>query len=152
MHYLTFTQRLPLTLDEAWHFFSSPANLKIITPEYLKFEMIGLEEDKETYAGQIITYRVRPLFNIPLQWITEITQIQKPYYFIDEQRFGPYSFWHHEHRFQAIQGGIEMVDIIYYKLPLGPLGSLLNHIKVKKDIEKIFSFRQKKLEQLFGAF
>lgn len=152
MHYLKFQQKLPISLEQAWEFFSSPANLKIITPDYLRFEMTSQDERKEMYPGQIITYRIRPLLNIPMQWVSEITHCQKPLYFIDEQRFGPYTFWHHQHRFQAIPGGIEMVDIVHYKLPMGPIGNLINALKVRRDLEKIFAFRQVKLDQIFGKF
>lgn len=100
----------------------------------------------------MITYTIKPLWNIPLQWVTEITHVKEPYYFVDEQRVGPYQLWHHEHHFKPVSNGIEIIDIIYYKLPFGPLGSLLNHLKVRRDVEAIFSYREKKLEKLFGTF
>jgi ligand-binding SRPBCC domain-containing protein len=104
------------------------------------------------YPGQIITYTIYPVAGIPVHWVTEITQVQKPFYFIDEQRFGPYACWHHEHRFVSIEGGVEMKDIIYYKMPFGPLGKLIHALKVKKDLENIFAYRKIKLESLFGHF
>lgn len=149
---LKYAQRLPLSLEESWNFFSSPKNLKILTPEHLGFEIKNDLENRKMYAGQIIAYTIRPVFNLPLEWITEITQVQEPYYFIDEQRFGPYKFWHHEHRFHPIPNGVEVVDMIYYKMPFGLLGKLLHKVKVKQDLEQIFSYRHAKLEKLFGPY
>lgn len=150
MYSLTYLQKLPLSLEDSWNFFSSPANLKILTPDHLRFEITNNLENRKMYAGQIIAYTIRPLWNLPLEWISEITHVQEPYYFIDEQRFGPYKFWHHEHRFHSIPEGVEMTDTIYYKLPLGPLGKIFHALKVKHDLAAIFSYRQAKLEKMFG--
>ncbi len=152
MFTLKYSQKLPLTLEDSWKFFSSPANLKILTPEHLRFEMTSDHENKKMYAGQIIAYTIRPLYNISLEWVTEITQVHEPYYFIDEQRFGPYKFWHHEHRFNSIPNGVEVTDTIYYKMPFGFVGKVLQFIKVKHDLEAIFSYRRAKLEKLFGVY
>lgn len=152
MFKLHFTQKIPLSLEESWDFFSSPVNLKILTPEHLKFEVTNDYDSKKMYAGQIIAYKIRPLFNFPLEWVSEITHVQAPFYFVDEQRFGPYKFWHHEHRFHSIQNGVELEDIIYYKLPFGFLGKILNSLKIKQDLEAIFAYRRQKLEQLFGPY
>ncbi len=141
-----------MTLDEAWEFFSSPANLKILTPTHLGFEIKNDLENKKMYAGQIIAYTIRPIMNIPIEWVTEITHVQKKEYFIDEQRFGPYSFWHHTHTFKAIENGVEMSDTIYYKLPFGILGKALNTLKVRNDIEAIFAYREAKLTSLYGPY
>jgi ligand-binding SRPBCC domain-containing protein len=149
---LKYLQKVPLSLEESWNFFSSPANLKILTPEHLGFEITNDLENRKMYAGQIIAYTIRPVLNFPIEWVTEITEVQEPHYFIDEQRFGPYKFWHHEHRFSQIPNGVEMVDSVYYKMPFGVLGKALHYLKVKKDLETIFSYRQKKLEQLFGPY
>jgi ligand-binding SRPBCC domain-containing protein len=104
------------------------------------------------YAGQIISYTIKPLLNYPLEWVTEITHVEKPYYFVDEQVFGPFKFWHHEHHFSSIENGILMTDNIYYKLPFGPIGKMAHYFKIKKDLETIFSFRQKTLEKKFGRY
>lgn len=150
MYHLKYSQKIPITLNTCWDFFSNPAQLKNLTPEHLCMQP---ETDPcEMYAGQIITYTIRPIGNIPLKWVTEITHVQKPDYFIDEQRFGPYKFWHHEHRFKAIPNGVEIIDLIYYQLPLGPLGKLLHAVKVKQDLEAIFAYRKTKLETLFGIY
>lgn len=104
------------------------------------------------YEGQIIIHRLRPMFGIPIQWVTEITHIEPLSYFIDEQRFGPYKFWHHEHRFREIAYGVEIEDIIHYLMPFGILGEAVHHLKIRSDIEKIFSYRQQKIKELFGDY
>lgn len=152
MYYLKFLQKLPLTLEKSWDFFSSPANLKILTPEHMGFEITNAHENSKMYAGQIIAYIVRPVWNYPLEWVSEITHVQEPYYFVDEQLFGPYKFWHHEHHFKSIPNGIEMIDIVYYKMPFGIVGKMIHLLKVKQDLEAIFSYRNAKLEKMFGPY
>ncbi len=144
-----FKQKLPITLDEAWHFFSDTQNLQIITPEDLDFIIISGAE-RSMFAGQIIQYTITPLFGIKLKWVTEITHVCEKEFFVDEQRFGPYTFWHHKHFFRETEGGIEMEDIVDYKLPFGILGKLAHRYLVQSKIEKIFEYRQKKLISLFG--
>lgn len=151
MYCLKYTHKLPLSLDKSWDFFSNPKNLKLLTPPHMGFEITNDIEGK-MYAGQIISYIIRPLLNIPMTWVTEIAHVQAPHYFIDEQRFGPYTFWHHEHRFREIENGVEMTDTIYYKLPLGPLGKILHAVKVKSDLESIFTFRKNVLDKMFGVY
>jgi ligand-binding SRPBCC domain-containing protein len=102
------------------------------------------------YPGQIIEYKVRPVLGIPLYWMTEITHVADQQYFVDEQRFGPYSLWHHQHHFKAVEGGVEMTDIVHYKLPLGWLGDIANNLFVKAQLKKIFAYRYQKTEALFG--
>ena len=152
MYCMKYRQKFPLSLKESWSFFSSPQNLKILTPDHLGFEITNDLEDRAMYAGQIIAYTLRPLWDVPIQWITEITHVEEPYYFIDEQRFGPYKFWHHEHRLTAIPNGVAMSDTVYFQPPLGLLGKALYYLKVKQDLETIFSYRQTKLETLFGHY
>jgi ligand-binding SRPBCC domain-containing protein len=142
-------QSIPISLDEAWSFLSDPKNLKIITPDYMSFNIISGAERK-MYAGQIIQYIVTPLLGIKAKWVSEITQVVDKEYFIDEQRFGPYAFWHHKHFIKEIDGGVEMEDIIDYKVPLGILGQLVHPILVKPKLEEIFEYRRKKLIELFG--
>lgn len=143
-------QRLPISLDEAWEFFSSPKNLKEITPAYMNFRVLTNSDSDKMFAGQIITYKVSPLFGIPMFWMTEITHVKDHEYFIDEQRFGPYALWHHKHFFKTVPGGIEMTDFLDYKLPLGILGKMAHALFVKKQIQSIFEYRYKVLEQRFG--
>lgn len=144
-------QNLPITLSQAWTFLSDPKNLKEITPAYMGFD-IQTRIDKPMYAGQIIEYIVTPLFNIKTKWVTEITHVSDKKYFIDEQRFGPYSLWHHTHFLKEIDGGVQMEDIVRYKLPFGILGQLVHPILVKPKLDEIFEFRKNKLNQLFGIY
>ncbi len=143
------TQRLPISMDVAWEFLSNPRNLKTITPEYMSFNIIS-GADRKMYAGQIIQYIVTPLLGIKAKWVSEITQVVDREYFIDEQRFGPYAFWHHKHFIKEIEGGVEMEDIIDYKVPMGILGQLVHPFLVKPKLEEIFEYRRKKLIELFG--
>lgn len=143
-------QKLPISLETAWEFFSNPANLQAITPKQMGFEIISKFHGKKMYAGQIIEYKVRPVFNIPIYWMTEITHVEPLQYFVDEQRFGPYSLWHHQHHFKAIESGVEMTDIVHYKIPFWFLGDIANELFVKKQLEGIFNFRTLAVEQLFG--
>ncbi len=149
-HSIKTVQKIPISLEEAWSFFSTPANLQTITPSNMGFKVISKHQGEKMYAGQIIEYTVKPVLGIPVYWMTEITQVKEHKYFIDEQRFGPYKLWHHQHHFKAIPGGVEMTDIVHYKNPMWFLGKLANHFFVKKKLESIFEFRRKKVEELFG--
>ena len=146
---LKTVQQLPITLEAAWDFFSSPANLQKITPDNLGFNIISKHHGDTMYAGQIIEYKVSPVLNIPLYWMTEITHVQDKKYFVDEQRFGPYAMWHHQHHFKATGNGVEMTDIVHYKLPFWFLGDIANSLFVKNQLKQIFDFRYKKVEQLY---
>lgn len=139
---------LPVSLDEAWDFFSSPANLREITPPELDFVTTSEVPDK-MYKGSIITYTISPVLGIKIGWMTEITQIEEGRYFIDEQRAGPYKLWHHEHHFREVEGGIEMTDILNYILPFGILGDIAHKLFVKGQVNKIFEYRTKILLKRF---
>jgi len=143
-------QKLSVSLEEAWDFFSNPANLADITPGTMGFQVISKYHGEKMYAGQVIEYYVKPVLNIPLYWMTEITHVVEKKYFVDEQRFGPYSLWHHQHHFNAVNGGVEMTDIVHYKLPFWFLGDIAHWLFVKKQLEEIFEFRYKKAESLFN--
>lgn len=149
-HSLHAVQKLPISLEKAWDFFSRPDNLQAITPSHLGFRIRSHYHRDSMYAGQIIEYTVKPILNIPLYWMTEITHVQQGKYFVDEQRYGPYSMWHHQHHFKEIDGGVEMTDIIHYKLPFGFLGPIANDLLVRKQLTRIFTFRYEKTEALFG--
>ena len=142
-------QSLPITVQEAWAFLSDPRNLKVITPEYMGF-IIESGADKPVFAGQIIQYIVTPVLGIKTKWVTEITHVEEGRFFVDEQRFGPYSFWHHKHFIKEIPGGVEMEDIIDYKIPMGIIGQLVHPFIVKPKLDEIFEYRRKKLIALFG--
>ncbi len=126
-------QRIPISLDKAWSFFSDPKNLQAITPSNLGFSIISEHHGNKMYAGQVIEYTVRPILNIPLYWMTEITHVSEGKYFVDEQRFGPYTMWHHQHHFREVDGMVEMTDIIHYKLPFWFLGDIANVLFVKNS-------------------
>lgn len=144
------TQFVPISLDAAWDFFSHPKNLAQMTPDYLHLKFTNELYGDGMYAGQVITYKVRPLFGIPLFWMTEITRVEDRKFFVDEQRFGPYALWHHQHHFKEVDGGVEMTDIVHYKAPLGFLGDIAVALFIKRQLEEIFVFRKKRVEELFG--
>lgn len=110
-------QILPITLEKAWEFFSNPANLQEITPRDMNFRIISQFHGTQMYPGQVIEYKVSPIKGLSMYWMTEITHVEEGKYFIDEQRFGPYSLWHHQHHFREVEGGVEMTDIVHYKIP-----------------------------------
>lgn len=150
LYQLHSKQALPISKNKAWNFLSNPANLKVITPEHMGFHILD-GADRPMYAGQIIQYKVSPLPGYPTKWVTEITHVEKGAYFVDEQRFGPYALWHHKHFIKEIEGGVEMEDIIDYKIPFGILGQIAHPLIVKKQLLGIFKYREQKLKELFGA-
>ncbi len=150
LHTLSCEQLLKTDLKTAWNFISDPRNLAFITPEYMNFTVLN-EPGPEMYPGQIIEYTVSPILGIPLNWVTEITHVKEFAYFVDEQRFGPYSFWHHQHHLLPVEKGVLMRDIVHYKAPFGPLGKIVNRILIKKQLETIFAFRQKTFDKLYNS-
>jgi len=150
-HFITSTQKIPVSVEEAWRFFSTPANLATITPVDMGFEI--LKGDHTTlFQGQEFEYRVRPLFRIPMYWKTLISTVEAPRCFVDEQVKGPYKVLQHRHEFKPIEGGVEMTDTIRYEIPLGPLGSLANRWFVRKRLRSIFEYRFRKVEEMLGAW
>lgn len=149
LYSLSQEQRLPLTLDAAWEFFSSPRNLDEITPGDLGFKIVSLPGEK-MYEGQIISYQVKIFPAIWMPWITEIKAVDEGKSFVDEQRFGPYKFWHHRHTFEEIPGGVLMKDLVHYGLNFGPLGAIANAVFVRPKLDQIFQFRREMLSKRFG--
>lgn len=148
---LTSEQILPLTLEKAWEFFTVPTNLDKITPAEMKFKITNNPPPK-TYRGQIITYKIGILPGINSNWITEITHLEDRKFFVDEQRFGPYAMWHHEHHFEQIsEGKVKMTDIVNFKLPLGFLGDLFGGAIIKNKVISIFKSRFDILNKTFGS-
>jgi len=141
---------LPISMDEAWDFFSDPKNLKEITPDYMYFKVTNGDELEKMYEGQIITYIVKPVLGIPVSWCTEIKNVVKNEIFVDEQRFGPYALWHHKHKFKEVEGGVENLDLVHYAIPFGFLGRIAHTLFVKKKLEEIFNYRNEKLAEIFG--
>ncbi|MDQ3315667.1 MAG: SRPBCC family protein [Verrucomicrobiota bacterium] len=141
-------QTVQMSIEECWRFFSDPRNLAKITPPSLRFN-VRSELPEEIYAGLMIRYTISPLWNLPMTWLTEITQVQKPVYFADDQRVGPYRIWHHEHFFHATGAEkTEVRDLVHYVPPLGPFGAMMNALVIRRQIERIFDFRRKKLEEI----
>jgi ligand-binding SRPBCC domain-containing protein len=148
---LKYSQKLPINLNEAWDFLSSPNNLELITPKSMDFNIIDWDK-KKAYPGQIIQYTVKPILGIKINWVTEITQVRDKEFFIDEQRFGPYTFWHHKHFIKEIEGGVIMEDVIHYKPPFGFVGVLLNFLFINSKLNSIFKHRELELIKTFGNF
>jgi ligand-binding SRPBCC domain-containing protein len=150
---LKFEQHLPIPLAEAWDFFSSPFNLSKITLPEMKFVVTSdYDEKAKMYPGMIITYKITPLLGIKMNWMTEITHVKENDYFVDEQRFGPYALWHHQHHFKEVKGGVLMTDIVNYAIPYGIIGRIANKLLVEKQIMKIFNYRTKEINKLFGVY
>jgi ligand-binding SRPBCC domain-containing protein len=148
-HHLQRRQFLPITLEEAWAFFSAAANLDKITPPEMGFQIRGMQPALGISEGQQITYTVRPLFGIPLTWVTGITRVEAPHTFTDEQLKGPYALWRHTHSFEPVPGGTVEIDQVEYRMPLGILGELAWSLLVRNRLDQIFDFRQEALQKLF---
>jgi ligand-binding SRPBCC domain-containing protein len=144
------TQQLPITLEQAWQFFTDPFNLLQITPAWLDFRIVS-GSGPRLYPGMIISFHVTPVLRARFLWVTEITQANPPNFFVDEMRFGPYRFWHHQHRFIANANGVSVEDIIHYAVKGGPLGQLLNRVLVRPKLNEIFEFRRRTLATLFNS-
>lgn len=142
--------KLKISLKEAWDFFSNPRNLPKITPPELNFKISPDTPDK-VYQGIILHYTVSPIAKIPLNWTTEITHLVENKLFVDEQRFGPYKFWHHQHLFEEDGNEVLMTDIIHYKIPFEFLVPFMNNLYVGKKLKDIFDFREKTLTKLFNS-
>jgi ligand-binding SRPBCC domain-containing protein len=149
---LTRTQKVPAPLPQLWDFITSPTNLKLITPAYMGFEILTPNLPEKIYPGMIISYHVTPVAGIKMLWVTEITQVKEYAFFVDDQRVGPYSLWHHQHHIQKIDGGVLMTDIVNYQPPLGPLGAIANALFLKRQLNEIFAFRFSAMERIFGKF
>jgi ligand-binding SRPBCC domain-containing protein len=142
-------QVIPVTMEDAWAFFGRPDNLANITPQSLGFKVTSPPQE-QMYAGMIITYTVTPFLGLRFRWVTEITQCREPFFFVDEQRIGPYRFWHHQHHFRQVSGGVEVHDLVHYQLPFGPLGGIASPF-VKRRLAAIFDFRRETIDKLFPA-
>ncbi|RZJ71125.1 SRPBCC family protein [Flavobacterium sp.] len=150
LYQLKTVQRFPVGSEKLWEFIATPKNLAVITPASMGFKTKSGDE-REMFAGQIIDYTITPLLGLKMDWVTEITHVENGSYFVDEQRFGPYAFWHHKHFLVDTEFGCEMTDVVHYKVPMGFLGQLVHPFLVRPKLEQIFEFRRKKLIALFGA-
>lgn len=149
---LKTTQKLPANINKVWEFISEPENLKKITPVHMGFNIISKTGEGKMYPGMIITYKVSPILGIKMNWMTEITHVRDFEFFVDEQRIGPYSLWHHQHKIEPIAGGVIMTDIVTYQPPFGILGAIANSLFIRMQIKQIFDFRTIALEKKFGKF
>ena len=145
-------QKIPASLESTWKFFSDPQNLHLLTPPFLNLTITNKLFGNEVYAGQVMTYHVKPLLGIKVSWMTEITHVEAMKFFVDEQRKGPYKLWHHQHHFKEIEGGVEMTDLVHYRLPFGFFGEAGHGIIVKKKLHEIFQYRFEKIVALFGKW
>lgn len=152
IYQLKTTQKIPASPEAVWDFISSPQNLSKITPPYMGFVITNGLIPEKMYPGMIISYKVSPVLNIPMNWVTEITHVEPGVYFVDEQRVGPYAIWHHQHKITPIEGGVLMEDIVTYRPPMGFLGKLANALFIKSQLKTIFDFRFKAVEEIFGKF
>lgn len=150
IHRIHRRQTLPIDLQHAWDFFWTPHNLQAMTPAFLNFRLTS-DVPGRAYAGLIITYRIAAVAGIPMTWVTEIKHVSEPNQFVDEQRLGPFRFWHHLHRFHLAPGGVEMEDVVHYAMPAGWLGDLVHRCFIRARLERIFDFRRDYLEHLFGS-
>jgi ligand-binding SRPBCC domain-containing protein len=148
---LTKMQKLTATIEEIWDFISAPINLKEITPADMGFIVTSNNGSEKMYPGMIITYKVSPLPGLKINWMTEITHVKTYEYFVDEQRIGPYSMWHHQHKIVPIEGGVLMTDIVTYQPPFGFIGAIANSLIIKKRLQLIFDYRSGALEKRFGS-
>ena len=151
MYQIKRKQDIPVSLIQAWDFFSVIDNLAKITPEHMNFNILSRSDAGEMYPGMIVTYKISPALNITIKWTTEITQIKEHNYFIDNIIKGPFKIWHHEHHFKQIENGTEIKDVLYYDIPFGFIGRILHKIFIKKRVEEIFNYREEKIKELFGS-
>lgn len=146
---LVRTQFLPVTANQAWNFFSDPQNLPRITPPDLGLRILS-DPPQKIHKGLIIEYEVKPFYGLPLKWVSEIADVNPPYQFVDEQVQGPYLYWHHLHQFKEVFGGVEMVDIVTYRLPFQQAMPWINTLFVAKRLDRIFDYRCQNLQDLLG--
>jgi ligand-binding SRPBCC domain-containing protein len=150
MKVIKHEQFLPITLEKAWEFFSSPKNLNEITPSDMSFKILT-DLPEKMYEGMMIRYIVSPFLNIPMEWVTEISHINERAFFVDEQRKGPFSIWHHEHHFKAVDGGVLMTDILHYDIGKSVFGWIAGKLFVHKNVANIFKYRAEVIEKRFRS-
>lgn len=149
VHHIHHRQRLKMTGQQAWDFFSSPDFLNDITPDFFHVR-IDSEVPDSIYAGLLICYRMRAVFGLPMTWVSDISHCDEPHYFVYRQLLGPFKFWSHEVRIDSIDEGVDVQDIVYYAMPFGPLGELFHKLFIGNRLRRIFSHRALCLEQKWG--
>ena len=143
-------QLINADIKDVWAFFTSPNNLAQITPDHMGFKITSEPHSEDIYPGQIITYKVSPILRLPMFWMTEITHVIENKLFVDEQRMGPYSMWHHEHHFEVERDKVLMTDIVYYKPPLGIIGNIANALFIRKQLDDVFKYREEAVNRIFN--
>jgi ligand-binding SRPBCC domain-containing protein len=152
VHSIIQIQNIPSAPDPVWSFFANPGNLGLITPPTMDFQVLKPAFSDEIYPGQLIEYRLRPFPWMHTYWLTEITHVSPGRNFVDEQRRGPYSLWHHQHHFKEIKGGVEMTDLVHYSIPYGFLGRWANILFVRRQLDQLFAYRRQRIEELLGVW
>ncbi|MGE0552273.1 MAG: SRPBCC family protein [Gemmatimonadales bacterium] len=148
-HVLERRQLVPGTPERVFEFFKDPYNLERITPPWLRFE-VRAASDARVREGTRIRYRLA-WQGIPMRWESRITDFRAGREFVDEMTRGPYARWHHRHLFTKVEGGVEMRDVVTYRLPLGPLGRLAHALVVRRQLEAIFDYRRRVVAEVFGG-
>jgi ligand-binding SRPBCC domain-containing protein len=141
-------QQIPVDINTAWDFFSSPENLSRITPPKMGFSITSPPGGK-MFPGQIISYRIGIFPFVHSNWVTEISHVVEKLYFVDMQLFGPYKMWHHQHFFRENDKGVLVTDRVYYKVPFGIFGMIAHTWFIKKMLRKIFEYRYRQLNKIF---
>ena len=137
---------LPRGRNEVFPFFADARNLSEITPPWVQFQVLT-PAPIVMQPGALIDYRIR-VHGLPIRWRTEITEWGPPHRFVDVQLRGPYTLWHHTHMFEEQDGGTLCIDKVNYR-PRG--GAIINRLFVRKDVQRIFAYRRKRLLELFPA-
>jgi ligand-binding SRPBCC domain-containing protein len=151
IHHLERKQILYTTPEKAWEFFSRPNNLKTITPDFMGFHILSVSGRDELHEGQIIKYKVKPFSGIPVRWVTEINHVDEPWFFVDEQKSGPFLFWHHKHYIEKLADGtVLMTDSVHYRVYYGLIGAFINKFFVRPRLETIFDYRRKVISKIFA--
>lgn len=149
-HSFQIVQQLPVSVRQAWNFFSNPENLQLITPSDFQFKILT-PLNGSIYPGQVIDYTVRPLFSIRMKWRTIITKVDHEVMFVDEQQKGPYRYWQHQHYFRPFEGGTEMTDTVSYEVPGAFFGDILNKMIIKKKLKDLFDYRSTQITRIVHA-
>lgn len=152
IYHLVRSQKLPITQDVAWAFFSNPANLLELTPDWAKMTDESPEKFKSIFTGMVQVLGIQLPLGIPGTWVAVITHVDAPNYFIDEQKAGPFQFWHHRHQIIPINGGVEVRDTLHYAIPFGIFGHIAHNLFVRNQLQELFDYRSQMLEEFFGTF
>jgi ligand-binding SRPBCC domain-containing protein len=151
IYYLERSQKLPITQDVAWAFFSNPMNLLTLTPEWAKMTDESPEKARQIFTGMVQVLGIKLPGGFPGKWLGVITHVEAPHYFIDEQKSGPFKFWLHRHQILPIQGGVEVRDTLHYAMPFGLFGEIAHSLLVRNQLQELFDYRAQVLEDFFGA-